>query len=323
MIAVVTGASGFVGGAVADRLRARGDRVVGLSRRGLAHPDHVRIDLSAPDALPRLRELPVVPDVVVHAAARAEPWGTAAQYREGTVATTAAVVRWAATLRPRPRLVHVSTASVLYWGRDRLAVPPDEDPGPRYVGPYARTKAEAERTVRSYPGEWVILRPRAVFGPGDTALLPRLLAAADRGRLPHLRRSPVSDLVFIDDLVDAVVGASGDPAMARRTLGVAGPESVDLQDVVGRVLAATGRTLPDRVVPRWLAVAGAGTVERMWSVARPGREPPITRYALLAYACSFTFDRTEGAPLIIGRTPLDEAIRRTVAALGTDTLGTP
>ncbi|ARJ05663.1 NAD(P)H steroid dehydrogenase [Cnuibacter physcomitrellae] len=323
MTVVVTGASGFVGGAVADRLRAEGVRVVGLSRREVAHSDHVRLDLSAPDAVARLRELPAVPDVIVHAAARAEPWGTAAQYREGTVATTAAVVRWAAASHPRPRLVHVSTASVLYSGRDRRGVPSDEDPGPRYVGGYARTKAEAERVVRSYPGEWVILRPRAVFGPGDTALLPRLLEAADRGRLPRFRRSPVSDLVFLDDLVDAVVEACGDASMARRTFGVAGPEAVDLQDVVGRVLAATGRAPSARAVPRWLAVAAAGAVERMWAVTRPGREPPITRYALLAYACSFTFDRAVEAPLLVGRTPVDEAIRRTVAALGTDTLRTP
>ncbi|WP_378146912.1 NAD-dependent epimerase/dehydratase family protein [Cnuibacter sp. UC19_7] len=327
MTALITGASGFVGGAVAERLRAGGERVIGLSRRPAPHADHVQMDLGAPDAIRRLTELRPAPEVIVHAAARAEPWGSAAQFHAGTVTTTAAIVRWAAALRPRPRLVHVSTASVLYSGRDRLDVRPDEETGLRFVGPYARTKAAAERMVRSYPGDWVILRPRAVFGPGDTALLPRLLDAADRARLPRFRRGPLSDLVFIDDLVDAVVEAGSAPWMVRRTLGVAGPESVDLQEVVGRVLAATGRAPAARVVPRGLAIAAAGAVERMWSATRPGREPPITRYALVAYACSFTFERpaasTAEPALLTGRTPLDEAIGRTLATLAADTLRNP
>ncbi|MDO9397721.1 MAG: NAD(P)-dependent oxidoreductase, partial [Herbiconiux sp.] len=249
---LVTGASGFVGGALLARLTADpAFSAIGIGRRPLPELAGYRVvDLAAPDAEARLSTLRpdparpdsalFVPDVVVHAAARSSPWGTRAEFERENVGITRTLLRWAESLPRAPRVVHLSTASVLYRARDQRGLRGDLPAREPFVSEYARSKAAAEELVRAYPGEWVVLRPRAVFGPGDSTVFPRLLAAARSGRLPRLRvprAGPVlSDLVHIDTLVEAIVRCVTDAAPVGRTVAVVGGDPVDLQQTVFGIL---------------------------------------------------------------------------------------
>jgi nucleoside-diphosphate-sugar epimerase len=339
---LVTGASGFVGGALMERLRREpGMAPLGIGRRGLDDPDYRSLDLTAPDATSRLAAIrwPAGvttglehaggpddrgaydrgpdhrgaydrgpddrgpgdrghddrgPDVIVHAAARSSPWGTRAEFERENVGATRAVLDYAARLPRRPRVVLVSTASVLYRAHDQLEVPDDAPAGRPFVNRYAATKHAAEELVRSAGGDWVVLRPRAVFGPGDTTLFPRIVEAARRGRLPRLRarggRPVVSDLVPVETLAEYLVRACREPAVLGRTLTVTGGEAVELEPAVRGILSAAGVPYPAREVPRSLALAAATVVETAWRVTRQRTEPPITRYSVIVYAYSKTFD---------------------------------
>ncbi|MCS5719122.1 NAD(P)-dependent oxidoreductase [Herbiconiux sp. CPCC 205763] len=318
---LVSGASGFVGGALLRRLAGDlGFDALGLGRRPLDRADYRMLDLADAGAAHQLDALGFRPDVIVHAAARSSPWGTWAEFERENVGTTRSVVDYATRQATRPRLVFVSTASVLYTASDQVGVSDDVVAGPRFVNDYAASKYTAELAVRDYPGEWAVLRPRAVFGPGDTTLLPRLLSAARRGALPRFRTGrsgPVlSDLVYIDTLVEQLVVAATSPAVVGQTVVVTNGEPVPLQETVFGLLDRMGVPRPHRSISRRTALAAATALEWAWRMARRSGEPPITRYSVIVYAYSKTFDARRcrelfGPPAV----SVGEGLDRVVASL--------
>ena len=177
---LLTGAAGFVGSSFLRRFRDRpGLTLHAVGRRLASGPGTTACDLS------QRFDVAFDPDVVIHAAARAAPWGSAAQYRRDNVDATRQVIDFCQR-HGQPRLVYVSTSAVFHRAGHQLGLTEESPIGPRFVNRYAATKHAGERLVAGYPGPWLIVRPRAVFGPGDTVLFPRILAAARQGRLPLL-----------------------------------------------------------------------------------------------------------------------------------------
>ena len=285
----VTGVTGFVGGAVARALAAEGHEVLGLGRaREPASWDgaYVPWDLASGDEAPSpLRAC----EGVVHAAARVSPWGGDGPFVAATVRGTARLID---AIGPDARLVVIGSASVYDprlahdTARERDAPVP---PG-RYLNAYGRAKAAQEGVVRARRPDAAILRPRAVWGPGDRTLLPRVMARARGGvlPLPGGGHRPAS-MTYVDSLVEAVTAA-----LAHR--GVAGP--VNVADATPVVPAALLEELFDRLyrpirigrVPAPLADGAAAVVELGWRLAPVRAEPPLTRYAVAAIARPLTLD---------------------------------
>jgi nucleoside-diphosphate-sugar epimerase len=313
---LVTGATGFVGGALMRALRERDDvEVRGVGRRRVDDPDVASVDLA------RTAELPFGPafrpDVIVHAAARATQWGTRAEFRAQNVDATANVLELARRSGTE-RVVYVSSTSVFYRPADQFGITEASPIGPDFLNEYARTKHEGEELVRRHPGEWVIARPRAVFGPGDTTLLPRILEAAARGRLPFLGDPDdpaVGDLVYIDVLVDRLVAAALAPGLAGTEVNLASGEPVPLMPTIARILRELGLPVPRRTLGRRAALGLAAAAETAWRLGRLHGEPPLTRYAVWLLTSSKTFDVSLARSLFgPPRVGMDEALERTIAA---------
>nr|WP_297425872.1 NAD(P)-dependent oxidoreductase [uncultured Actinotalea sp.] len=315
---LLTGSNGFVGARIAADARARGWHVVGLGRAprpGSAVDEYVRHDLARP--LPHDAVRGGV-DAVVHCAALASPWAAPSAFVAANVEGTRTVVRWAQD-HGAPPLVYVSSSSVLYRDEHQLAlteespVPADED----QINVYSRTKRVGERIVARYPGPTTVVRPRAVFGAGDTVLLPRILRAARRGVLPVLepRDGPpvLSDLVEVDTVAHYVT-----EALERRAEGLfhlTNAQTVELYPFLLALLARLGVRPRLRRVPPGLALALAGAAERVSGTVLGYREPPLTRFGVSVLARSKTFDvrrtlATLGDPAV----SLDEGVERLVAA---------
>jgi len=314
----VTGVTGFVGGAVAQALAADGHEVLGLGRAGESGSwggDYATWDLASGLPGPHaLRDC----DAVVHAAARVSPWGGDGPFVAATVHGTARLID---AIAPDARLVVIGSASVYdprvvqTNARERDAPVP---PG-RYLNAYARAKAAQEGVVRARRPDAVILRPRAVWGPGDRTLLPRVMARARAGvlPLPGGGRRPAS-MTFVDSLVQAVIGA-----LAHRD--VAGP--VNVADATPLVPAALLEELFDRLyrpirivaVPSPTADAAAAVVEAAWRVLPVRAEPPITRYAVAALARPLTLDltRLHDELEVVPDAAVDLGLARTAAWLAT------
>jgi nucleoside-diphosphate-sugar epimerase len=314
MNVLVTGASGFVGGACLERFaRVYGARTFGVGRRAMPVPNYAARDLA------RAFDLPFRPDVVVHCAGRSSPWGSAQEFARANVAATRNVLAFCER-NGRPRLVHVSTTAVFYRNADQLGLTEDSPIGPRFVNRYAATKHASERLVEAYAGSWAIVRPRAVFGPGDTTLFPRVLRAARAGRLPLIVRpgAPVrSDLIYIDTLVDYLYAAARSDE--RGAFNVTNGEPVETIPFVLDVLERIGVPPPRRRVDARVAFAAAAALEGAYRAFAPRVEPPVTRFGVAAFAYAKTFDVRKaraafGPPSTTMRDGVDAFVRHVRAA---------
>ena len=317
--ALITGSSGFVGTSLWQRFRTSGWSTIGLGRRLLNDPDYVSHDLRQP--IPARCDGPI--DVVIHAAARSNPWGTRQQFHQDNVVATKHVIEYCRR-NGSPHLIYISSSSVYYKPEHQLGIT-EQTPLPiRHVNEYSATKRQAEELVRAYPGSWTILRPRAVFGPGDTVLLPRIIHAARQGRLPVLYSpdgSVVGDLIYIDNLVDAIQTAA-----EKRVTGIfnlTNNEPVPILDFLFSVFDQLGIPRPKRRVSATTAMAMAGMLEVFHRVFLPWSEPAITRFGVHVFRYSKTFDvtralQTLGPPSV----SLEEGLKRTVEWFRTAAAGT-
>ena len=283
---LVTGASGFVGGRLKERARRRPALVMhGVGRRRLSIEHYSSRDLSQPF------DLPFVPDVVIHAAARATPWAPLAAYQRDNVEATRQVIAFCKR-HGLPRLVYVSSSSVYYRPEHQLGMREDSPIGPTFANDYAATKYAGELLVRAYPGESVIARPRAVFGPGDTVLFPRILAAAKAGRLPLFTTTgppPIGDLIYVDTLADYLLEIAT-KTQVDDAYNLTNNEPVVMQDFLLDVFARLSLPAPRRRVSVRTAMAVAGATEAAYRWLRLAGEPPITRFGVGVFAWSKTFD---------------------------------
>jgi nucleoside-diphosphate-sugar epimerase len=319
---LVTGATGFLGGAVMRRLRAEGVPVIGLGRDPgrLAALRADGFDLREQDLARPLSSsvIAVIGPVaaIIHCAARSAPHGTLQAFQSANVTATQHVLDLAHALGVR-RFVHISSSSVSFAARDQLGVR-ESDPLPPPFNAYARTKAAAERLVLAAPDLGpVVLRPRGIYGLGDTALLPRLLRAAGRGPLPLLRGGAARiDLTHIDDVVDAVLAAlQGGRAIEGRIFNISGGEVLPISTIVAGACARAGVTPRWRALPLAPLIAAATVAEGVCRILPGSPEPVITRYGLALFAYAQSLDLT-GARTVLGWVPrvsFEDGLARTFA----------
>lgn len=307
----VTGASGFIGGKLCDRLQAFGVDVTCCGRREVKRAGYFRHDLK--DPLPNWLNY----DVVVHAAARSSPWGTRQEFLRDNVQATQHVIDHCQKLGS-PKLVFISSSSVYYRSCDQLGIKETDPISDQPANEYAATKQLAEKLVQQYQGPSVILRPRAVFGPGDTVLLPRILEAARKGKLPLLtkRGEPtIGDLIYIDNLVDYIIQSATRPEIVG-DFNLTNNQPVPINAFLIDIFQQLGIQVPKRRVSVRAAMMAATLLELFHRTFMPTKEPPITRFGVHVFAYSKTFDVSKtlaamGPPVI----SLEEGVRRTVAEL--------
>lgn len=295
---VITGGTGFLGRHLVWRAAASGAEVVFTGRSAAAAdevihhaPGPVRWqplvhgDTQAADILTSASK---GADAIIHCSALSSPWGTRDAFLRANVAGTAEVLT-ACHTAGIARLVHISTPSIYFGFRDRLDIR-ESAPLPRPANDYVRTKLEAERLVRTQPPpEAVILRPRALFGPWDQTLVPRLLRVMAHGPLPLMRGGrAVVDMTYIDNAVDAAwSAATGALPRPLATYNVSNGEPWRLLDILTAMAREFGLPLRTRRLP-WPLVGLAARALEGAARLRPGWEPPLTRYG----AGVLTFSQT-------------------------------
>jgi nucleoside-diphosphate-sugar epimerase len=307
--AFVTGGSGFIGGALVRRLVADGWAVRALARSdasAAAVREHgaepVRGDLDDPASMAAGA---AGCEVAFHCAAHLGDWGSRADFERGNVQGTRNALAAARQAGVR-RFVHVGTEAALLAGEPLIEV--DERAPLRFDSPalYSSTKARAEEAVveANQNGlETVVVRPRFVWGRGDTTLLPIMTEMVRSGRFAWIGGGRHrTSTTHVDNAIEGLV-LGAERGAPGGVYFVTDGEPVVFRDFVTRLLATQGVTPRDRSIPAPLASALATAGETAWRLLPlPGR-PPLTRLTVWVSALETTIDITR-ARTELGYTPV-------------------
>lgn len=304
----VTGASGFVGGATTRALVAKGHKVAAMSRSERSDKaieamgaKPVRCDLETLGAA-HLKGC----KAVVHCAAYVEAWGPRDAWYNANVLGTQRVLDAARTAGVK-RFIHIGTEAAIVHGQDIHNADETYPLSPDSPYPYCATKAQAEMRVRAAnePGafETIVLRPRLIWGPGDTTLLPTIEAMAKSGQWMWIGGGKaMTSTTHIDNLVHGIElaltrGRGGDAYF------ILDDGTTSMKEMITSMAASRGLTLPDKSIPAWVADLGGMLCETVWSLFPLKGAPPLTAHAAMVMSRDCTLDDTK-ARTELGYLPL-------------------
>jgi nucleoside-diphosphate-sugar epimerase len=297
--AFVTGGSGFIGGRLVERLAAQGVRVRALARSDASAEkvtalgaEAVRGDLGDADSIAAGAE---GSEVAFHLAAHLGDAGKWEDFERGNVEGTHHALDGCARAGVR-RFVHCGTEAALMAGDALVHVDESAPLRPDSPAPYPATKARAEQAVRDANREGfetVVLRPRFVWGAGDTTLLPEIVKMVESGRFAWVAGGTnITDITHVDNVAEGLVlaaerGSPGEPYF------VTDGEPVVFRNFVSALLETQGIEPPSRSIPRWLAGAVSAGGEAAWRFLPLPGAPPIPRftYWILTQECTIDISK--------------------------------
>jgi 2-alkyl-3-oxoalkanoate reductase len=313
----ITGASGFIGGKLAERLLSAGRSVRVLARRPLPELERrgaviVRGDLQDERAL---RQGAEGAGTVFHVAGRVGVWGPEEDFRKVNVDGTRAMIT-ACRAVGVSRLVYTSSPSVVFNGGDLAGVDESAPLCTNAPCAYPTSKAAAERLVTSANDSklaTVSLRPHLVWGPGDRNVVPRVLTLARKGRLKIVGAGRnLVDCTHIENVVDAHVlaeqalagaaGTSSGSLAAGRAYFITNGEPVVLWNWINELLRGVGVPEISRHVSLGTAYRAGAVLETVWRWLRLQGDPPMTRFVAKELATDHWF-RIDAARRDLGYEP--------------------
>lgn len=305
MRALVTGGGGFLGKAIATRLRSSGIDVRSLTRGEYPELIQLGVECLRGDVADAATVLQATEgcDVVFHVAAKAGVWGPYEAYFRANVVGTENVLQ-ACRAHHIWKLVYTSSPSVVFDGQDETGI--DESaPYPRtFLAHYPRTKALAERMVLSANGEKLTdgmvlattsLRPHLIWGPGDNHLLPRLIERARQGKLQRIGPGTnLVDTVYIDNAADAHILAAEklEPSspIAGKAYFITNGQPMPLWNLIDHMLGCAGLPPVRRQMSARSAYIAGAILEALYKTMRWSNEPPMTRFVARQLATAHWFN---------------------------------
>jgi nucleoside-diphosphate-sugar epimerase len=280
--AFVTGGSGFVGRNLIIALRDANASISAIARSERA-AETVR-SLSAEATIADLSDVDLLAeamsgcDVVYHAAAKQGDSGTYEEFEFVNVRGTRNVIQ-AARRSEVPTLVHVSTEAVLA-GSARIRNATEGTPKPKSpIGMYARSKSAAEDLVVAANSDLlrtVVIRPRLVWGKGDTVHLARLVSEVQQRRFFWIDGGRyLTSICHVRNLCAALLLA-GDRGGGGQVYFVTDGPAIEYRTFVTALLKTQGLVPGNRSIPGWFARPAAEVADRLWRSAGLRSAPPLT-----------------------------------------------
>ncbi len=282
---LVTGGGGFLGKAIVRKLVQRGESVTSFSRARYPELEQLGVnqiqgDLEDSDAT---MEAVKGMDLIFHVAAKAGVWGSYDSYYRPNVTGTRNVLA-GCKKHGVPRLIHTSSPSVVFTGRDMEGVDESVPYPDEFHTPYTETKAIAEQEVLAAAREGlqvIVLRPHLIWGPEDPHIVPRVLERADK--LVRVgKRDNLVDTIYIDNAADAHILAADSlqktPSLSGNVYFISNDEPIPLWDIINGILKAGGREPVTRTLPHGVVWTIGAVLEFIYRTFRISGEPKMTRF---------------------------------------------
>ncbi|WP_312875847.1 NAD-dependent epimerase/dehydratase family protein [Arthrobacter terrae] len=294
---LVTGASGLLGGAVAQMLLDTGYAVRTFQRRPAA--DQVEsVQGSVTDTEAVARAVAGV-DAVIHLAAKVSFTGLWSEFAATNIDGTGNLLAAARHAGVRD-FVFVSSPSVAHFGSSIVGSPAGIADPERARGNYARSKAAAELLALAEDSaafRVAAIRPHIVWGPGDTQLVERVIERARARRLPFLDHgTALIDTTYIDNAAAAIVrGLERMDHAHGQALVITNGQPRPIAELIAGICVAAGVPEPGWSVPGWLARGAGSGIEKAWTAAGARGwvhdEPPMTRFLAEQLSTAHWFDQ--------------------------------
>lgn len=301
MRVIVTGATGFLGKRLVYKLRDTGYQPIAMGRNQTVGDQLVKDDIpfvpidltNRCDVIESLRGA----DQIVHCAALSSVWGKEEEFYRANVAAVSHILE-ACRINGVEKLIHISTPSVYFDYKDKYDIK-ETDPLPStFVNAYAKSKKDAEDLVNQACAKGfstIILRPRGIFGPGDTSLFPRLLTAMNNQGLPLINGGKaLMDITYVDNVVDAITLSltkeTKDPHQIYNITNGEPKTFIELMSLLGQKMQIPIKT---RNMSFNRAYYSAKALEWAFRSFNIKKEPPVTCYSVGLLAKSMTLDITK------------------------------
>lgn len=297
---LVTGATGFLGRYVVERLLARGERVRGLARRDDGELRRIGAELCLGDVRDpdRVRAACIGVETVHHTAAVAGIWGPWEYFHSINTVGTQNVLD-ACRVCGVQKLVFTSSPSVTFDGSDQSGVDESVPYPTRWLCHYPHTKALAEQLVLAANGSHGLLtcalRPHLIWGPRDRHLIPRLWERARRGQLRRVGDGTNRvDMIYVENAAAAHCQAAdalqpGSP-VAGQAYFLSQGEPVNCWGWIDELLAVASLPPLRKSISFRAAWRLGGALEMAYGLLRVRSEPRMTRFLAAQLAKDHFFD---------------------------------
>ncbi len=304
MRVLLTGATGFLGFRTLEKLilNPEVERIIATGRtiKETHYINHPKVEYRLGD----LSKKEFVYDLVqgcthiIHAAALSSPWGKLAEFHTANVVSQRNLLD-AAKKNKIQKYVFISTPSVYFELKNKLNIKESDTLPSKFINAYAFTKHQAELELEKAEVPYVILRPRALTGRGDTVIMPRLIRAYDQGKLKIIGDGDnIVDLTSVANVVHAIqLSLKADSKANNKTYNITNGAPVKLWASIADIFRKLDKEPPTKKLPFGLVKLIAQLMETKSRLTNM-KEPVLTKYGVGTLSKSFTMDISKARELL-------------------------
>ncbi|MGH1399207.1 MAG: NAD-dependent epimerase/dehydratase family protein [Alphaproteobacteria bacterium] len=298
---LITGATGGLGLTLVKTFAENGFNVLATGRRESAcerivsyGAKFLKADLTNSTELTQLCD---GIDILIHAAALSDSWGKPEAFQNINVTATQDLLK-ASKNNGVQSFIFISSPSIYAAMKDQYGLTEEHESPSLPLNDYAKTKLEAEKLALAANTETfktVVIRPRAIVGPDDQVLLPKITEMINRGVLPSLRGGKAMiELTDVRDVAQAVLLAAQNIDKASgQVFNISGGQEILIRELAIKLAECTSRKVRFIPLPMVFAKYLAKKLESKAINEGYKNVPKLTRYTLATLAYSQTFDMSK------------------------------
>ena len=292
---IITGATGFVGRNLAESFHDKGLEVIATGR---SEKIGSKLQTKGISFIPAHIEDPAqvdkvfsTADCVIHCAAKTADWGKYKEFHATNVIGTRNIINACKAHRIK-KIMFISTPSVYFSGKDRYNIA-ESDPLPKKQFNYGKTKLTAEKDLLALCPEGfqvIIFRPRAIYGPYDRTIVPRIIQLSQKKQFPLINHGKaLIDITYVDNLIAVIENALSAPHQAWNDIyNISNGDPIHFKNMIAFVLKIFKRPFNPKNVSEPIARSIAKTMEWLSSFPFGNKTPAMTTFTVGYMAKSMT-----------------------------------
>ena len=302
MKVLVTGATGFLGEYIVKELSEKGYKVIAFGRneekgrelsRRYIHTSFIKGNFENIDDLKNIDENI---DYIVHAGGLSTVWGKWKDFYNSNVKGTENIIRFCKESDIK-KLVFISSPSIYAKPKDGFLIKEEEAPSENRLNFYIRSKILAESRIKEISNmPWVIIRPRGLFGVGDTSIIPRLLKLNNKIGIPLFSGgSQMIDITCVENVALSIRLALEKEEAIGNIYNITNDEPMQFKEILELFFDEMG--IKGRYIRLNYSVIKfiVNLIEKLYSFFKIEGEPPLTLYTLylLRYSQTLSVEKAK------------------------------